>query len=585
VQYDLTVRDCDGSIIQFLYGEDSLDPTKVKFLEQHKFNAQNYKPIVNQMKTKSIFSKLNIEGVKKFNKSKNSDPVLSVLSPSIYFGAISDKVSESLNKYLKSNPDKLISTDGQVTSNNLRIMSYHKYFKSLIHPGECVGTIAGQSIGEPSTQMTLNTFHLAGHGGANVTLGIPRLREILMTASSNIKTPIMILPFRRHITKEQAQKVVNKWKKVKLSHLLKKIDSVYSIDSIKEGARKQRKYKLILEFESITAIKKSFGVTDNDLKQFLRNVFLNKLMAAINKQLAKSECHAISKSTRYFMRQAEEEQVPSKPKKKEGEEDIDIGENEGYDGSKILDKKKEMATYEEEEKEEKAEEGSEPEEEKKEEKEEDQVPKRFIEHLNSLDFNIEEGTFTIILGFPLETKKLLLLEICANVAESTTFKSIVGVENSFLLERKNKIGSELTLQTQGINIKEAFKNERLFELTRLETNDIQSILTIYGVEAARNCIVKEIKAVFDVYGICVDYRHLALIADYMTFNGGIRSFNRMGMEMSSSPLLRMSFESTVNYLTKSCMCMEKEIIKSPSAFITIGETARLGTGMFDLLQS
>ena len=51
-----------------------------------------------------------------------------------------------------------------------------------------------QSIGEPSTQMTLNTFHFAGKGEMNVTLGIPRIREILMTASANIATPTMDLP-------------------------------------------------------------------------------------------------------------------------------------------------------------------------------------------------------------------------------------------------------------------------------------------------------------------------------------------------------------------------------------------------------
>jgi DNA-directed RNA polymerase I subunit RPA1 len=45
--------------------------------------------------------------------------------------------------------------------------------------------------------MTLNTFHLAGHGGANMTLGIPRLKEILMTTPSNIKTPCMTLFFRK----------------------------------------------------------------------------------------------------------------------------------------------------------------------------------------------------------------------------------------------------------------------------------------------------------------------------------------------------------------------------------------------------
>lgn len=48
-----------------------------------------------------------------------------------------------------------------------------KYLRSLVEPGEAVGVVAGQSIGEPSTQMTLNTFHLAGHSAKNVTLGIP----------------------------------------------------------------------------------------------------------------------------------------------------------------------------------------------------------------------------------------------------------------------------------------------------------------------------------------------------------------------------------------------------------------------------
>ena len=78
-----------------------------------------------------------------------------------------------------------------------KYLGYYKYFSCLVAPGENVGTVAAQSIGEPSTQMTLNTFHLAGHGaGVNVTLGIPRLREILMTANNNIKTPTMSLPVR-----------------------------------------------------------------------------------------------------------------------------------------------------------------------------------------------------------------------------------------------------------------------------------------------------------------------------------------------------------------------------------------------------
>ena len=61
-----------------------------------------------------------------------------------------------------------------------------------------------QSIGEPSTQMTLNTFHFAGHQAMNVTLGIPRLREILMTASVDIKTPIMEVPVLDSPSAQQA---------------------------------------------------------------------------------------------------------------------------------------------------------------------------------------------------------------------------------------------------------------------------------------------------------------------------------------------------------------------------------------------
>lgn len=72
---------------------------------------------------------------------------------------------------------------------------------SSCEPGEAVGILAGQSVGEPSTQMTLNTFHFAGRGEMNVTLGIPRLREILMFAAKQIKTPSMEIPFKSNVNK------------------------------------------------------------------------------------------------------------------------------------------------------------------------------------------------------------------------------------------------------------------------------------------------------------------------------------------------------------------------------------------------
>lgn len=59
-------------------------------------------------------------------------------------------------------------------TSRLRTLLQLKWQRSLCDPGEAVGLLAAQSIGEPSTQMTLNTFHFAGRGEMNVTLGIPR---------------------------------------------------------------------------------------------------------------------------------------------------------------------------------------------------------------------------------------------------------------------------------------------------------------------------------------------------------------------------------------------------------------------------
>jgi len=65
-----------------------------------------------------------------------------------------------------------------------------RYQRSVVEPGEAVGAVGAQSISEPGTQMTLKTFHFAGVASMNVTLGVPRLKEII-NASKAISTPII----------------------------------------------------------------------------------------------------------------------------------------------------------------------------------------------------------------------------------------------------------------------------------------------------------------------------------------------------------------------------------------------------------
>ena len=114
-----------------------------------------------------------------------------------------------------------------------------------------------------------------------------------------------------------------------------------------------------------------------------------------------------------------------------------------------------------------------------------------------------------------------------------------------------KEGAEPYLLVQGINFAAFERFPDVFDLYRTETNHSYALKTRYGIEACRANIVKEINAVFGVYGIAVDYRHLSLICDFITYNGDYRAFNRIGMEESSSPFLKMSYETTLKYLVAS----------------------------------
>ena len=73
--------------------------------------------------------------------------------------------------------------------------------------------------------MTLNTFHLAGHGTANMTLGVPRLKEILMTTPTHIKTPNMIVYFNKNenISDSKMERYANKFNKLVLADVTKEV--------------------------------------------------------------------------------------------------------------------------------------------------------------------------------------------------------------------------------------------------------------------------------------------------------------------------------------------------------------------------
>lgn len=105
------------------------------------------------------------------------------------------------------------------------------------------------------------------------------------------------------------------------------------------------------------------------------------------------------------------------------------------------------------------------------------------------------------------------------------------------------------------------------------------------MEAGRNLLVNEIMKVFKHYGIKVDHRHCYLVADSMCFNGSINPLSRNGIQHSSSPLLKMSFETTMKFMIDACLATEDDNLNTPSAALVVGNNVNIGSGFFGLRQA
>ena len=175
-------------------------------------------------------------------------------------------------------------------------------------------------------------------------------------------------------------------------------------------------------------------------------------------------------------------------------------------------------------------------------------------------------------------------------ANATKVRSTPNINKAFVSKAKvkdDKTGEEVevpAVTTEGVNFEAVWSMAPdEVDLHRTSSNDIYKILLTYGVEAARESIVREIVGVFSVYGIDVNPRHLSLIADFMTRTGSYVAMNRAGMQECSSPFLQMSFETTCTFLTKAAQAGAKDNLDSPSSRIVMGRPIATGTGSMDVM--
>lgn len=204
LEYDGTVRDPHGHIIQFLYGEDGIDVAKSDHGEA-----------------------FNIE--RKIESQKMVDSGEPATEPQI--SEILDQYTGTFNPRLKDSVCQamLVSALSKTGTERVCRQVLDLYNRAKVEPGQAVGIVTAQSIGEPGTQMTLRTFHFAGIQERNVTLGLPRLIE-LVDARKKPDTPTMDIYLNEEMSasREKAIEVANNVRQTKISHLVMDSETDYS---------------------------------------------------------------------------------------------------------------------------------------------------------------------------------------------------------------------------------------------------------------------------------------------------------------------------------------------------------------------
>jgi DNA-directed RNA polymerase I subunit RPA1 len=714
VCYDFTVRNGEGGVIQFLYGEDALDPTKASFLDctprSFEFMARNhgslsmlntplrgcsidvaasdherskaltkldepqlllegnyvlarklrggstwargtmlkgwYEAII--LKTHQRGALLDLEYIKDGQRVDRvpivvdlrrcggsneravsgscvlvkpgvASPLLSAAAGALLknrgdgkhhllgsTGAcVSERVAGAAREALSTKRLEMAMEANKVSRKTVGKLVAAKFANALCAPGEAVGSIAAQSIGEPSTQMTLNTFHLAG-AGANVTLGIPRLREIIMTASKKLSTPTMSVPLRDSVEEKEATRLTRSYTKLTLMELLAGDKGVTVKEVLRTGDNGswERAYLVKLKFHPEERIKAAFGLPLRDIATSVRRGFNSSVNRLMTMELRRSKTESDIGSIKVRGGRSDKDPPEEAPEVKDAEVERtagaanlrwDLGEDDQDSDDDMNVEDGVMASRSRPAEEREAYYGD-----------EDDVVQHVDPEQNiySDDEMMEEtpngtpkATFVSEGGVMIDearnslslepltvepsSRPLLMVGLIEKAASKHLVRARKNIDQAFVSKEE---GRGRCLQTAGVNFEELWRLESsVVDHNRLLSNDIWAIRCAYGVEAACNTIVSQIRGVFGAYGIEVDPRHLTLIADYMTYEGGYKPLNRIGMEEMTSTLLQMSFETTAHFLTQAACGGRKDELESPSANIVLGRPIKHGTGAFDVL--
>jgi DNA-directed RNA polymerase II subunit RPB1 len=611
VNYDMTVRSNKGKVVQFSYGDDSIDTIKVENQEipivdmtVQDIYAHFNVPEDNKGKSKALsgmFVKSALTRQKKQEAELNekckkyTDYMIENRSKIIknIFNYKSDKVvrlpvafmhiiqnvmgQQDLNPnslvditmleafdLIEDTFDSLLKIHYAPPTELFRVMYFYylspkdlllnkrfnkkaldilmqtivlDYKRSIVAPGEMVGMIAAQSIGEPTTQMTLNTFHFAGVASkSNVTRGVPRIEEIL-SLSASLKNPSLTVYLKPEdeTDREKASTIQYMLEHTRLEEIVKSIEICFDPDDlntlIDEDKNTMAQYR---EFETMVAeclgnpVEEEQGEKSKWIIRIIMDpeVMLEKNITMDDVNFTLNNTYKDEISCVYSDYNADKLVFRIRMKNI-----IDNAKSRSQKKAKLNPLDQSDQIY---------------------------ILKNFQDTLLN----------NIVLRGVKNIDKVILRKIKDNLVE----KAGAYIKKDIWV-----------LDTIGTNMLDVLGLDYI-DPNRTFSNDIIEIYHVLGMEAARFALYNELAEVLEFDGAYVNAHHMALLCDRMTFNYKMISIFRHGINNDDiGPIAKASFEETPEMFLKAARHAELDTMRGISANVMCGQEGLYGTASFQVV--
>ena len=599
VEYDMTVRNNKNKIIQFIYGDDNVNPTKtenqvfplaVMSLEEiyshfqvpldksnSLFNTTYTKDAAKRMrKQQKTLNKKLVQQLEMFINRKDDvvkhvfnfekevivhipvhfNRIMNNIEKQLYIQGdfvvditplevmeLVDETFQSLSQTELIKPNELFKLAWYYYLTPKELLMLRKfnrkslvylmevlvlnYNKAIVHPGEMVGMIGAQSIGEPTTQLTLNTFHFAGVASkSNVTRGVPRIEEIL-SLSENPKQPSTTI-----YLKEEDQTSIEKAQELKYSleyTSLRDITNTISIcfDPNPENTTIDEDRILLEEYNEFKKVMEDCGVeldNENQSKWVIRIELSREEM--MDRNINMDDIHfALKNSLKQNINCVFS----------------DLNADNLIFRIRLINSKAMMT---------------------------------------SKNKNLDQSD-----------EIYMLKNLQENILDNIILKGIKGipkivirkVANYLIKKDGNYEPTDIwVLDTVGKNLKEILARDDI-DTKRTYSNDIQEVYRTLGIEAARKCILTELEEAFSDTTY-INYHHLIMLADRICATKKMVSVFRHGINNDDiGPIAKASFEETPEMFLRAARHAELDLMTGVSSNIMCGQDGYFGTGAFQVL--